>query len=166
MSKSMKRFMSLTPRIDPVAARPLASDEDIYLYVRIGAATMQITALAPPSVNPVRLARALESAAYTASPGKYDVGWSSGSYSAASTEASLGHLGALEASNTYSIGKVIATMRSFGFAPRVFLGRLRYTESPALGVPRYLSPSYAWYSLANISPDYRVTYVARCRSRA
>lgn len=147
-----ERTLEKLPGMLPAFPSSLASDRDVYLLIRGGAAVYDVRLLARPSVDPRLLAQALAEAVYDLYPRPQLVEWSKeDDYSAATFAYSRARFCKRSSDLSVPIGKLVGIVRAHGYIPHAVVRIPTYAGTTDLVLPYHQTEGARFY-LADGAP--------------
>ncbi len=157
------RTLSMIKSIKQVGLKPpmaLATDRDVYVIYLAGAACNQVTVLAKPTVEPLKLAQALSSACRGTELGKSDVEWGRDKdYSAARVSYSIAKFGQTSSTANAPVGEIMGGLRAAGLNAHGILRVGRYAQIKGLVFGQRGTTRYRWYDISAV-PKYVLVSVS------
>jgi Zn-dependent protease with chaperone function len=161
MDLSLRKLLdSLADTTLPLPSQ-LSTGREVFLFIRAGAAVLDVRVVAKASMSPEKVAHALAQALEGTEFAGETIEWSQGDeFTVVRLLVERGRFGRRHAQLTVPVGRLVVGLKRAGLVPHALLRLPKHVHAPALPFPKEERRFWVQYAVSNASPDFQVTTTA------
>jgi len=158
MDLSLRKLLdSLADTTLPLPSQ-LSTGREVFLFIRAGAAVLDVRVVAKASMSPEKVAHALAQALEGTEFAGETIEWSQGDeFTVVRLLVERGRFGRRHAQLTVPVGRLVVGLKRAGLVPHALLRLPKHVHAPALPFPKEERRFWVQYAVSNASPDFQVT---------
>jgi Zn-dependent protease with chaperone function len=158
MDLSLRKLLdSLADTTLPLPSQ-LSTGREVFLFIRAGAAVLDVRVVAKASMSPEKVAHALAQALEGTEFAGETIEWSQGDeFTVVRLLIERGRFGRRHAQLTVPVGRLVVGLKRAGLVPHALLRLPKHVHAPALPFPKEERRFWVQYAVSNASPDFQVT---------
>jgi Zn-dependent protease with chaperone function len=158
MDLSLRKLLdSLADTTLPLPSQ-LSTGREVFLFIRAGAAVLDVRVVAKASMSPEKVAHALAQALEGTEFAGETIEWSQGDeFIVVRLLVERGRFGRRHAQLTVPVGRLVVGLKRAGLVPHALLRLPKHVHAPALPFPKEERRFWVQYAVSNASPDFQVT---------
>jgi Zn-dependent protease with chaperone function len=158
MDLSLRKLLdSLADTTLPLPSQ-LSTGQEVFLFIRAGAAVLDVRVVAKASMSPEKVAHALAQALEGTEFAGETIEWSQGDeFTVVRLLVERGRVGRRHAQLTVPVGRLVVGLKRAGLVPHALLRLPKHVHAPALPFPKEERRFWVQYAVSNASPDFQVT---------
>jgi len=158
MDLSLRKLLdSLADTTLPLPSQ-LSTGREVFLFIRAGAAVLDVRVVAKASMSPEKVAHALAQALEGTEFAGETIEWSQGDeFTVVRLLVKRGRFGRRHAQLTVPVGRLVVGLKRAGLVPHALLRLPKHVHAPALSFPKEEQRFWVQYAVSNASPDFQVT---------
>jgi Zn-dependent protease with chaperone function len=158
MGLSLRKLLdSLADTTLPLPSQ-LSTGREVFLFIRAGAAVLDVRVVAKASMSPEKVAHALAQALEGTEFAGETIEWSQGDeFTVVRLLIERGRVGRRHAQLTVPVGRLVVGLKRAGLVPHALLRLPKHVHAPALPFPKEERRFWVQYAVSNASPDFQVT---------
>ena len=158
MDLSLRKLLdSLADTTLPLPSQ-LSTGREVFLFIRAGAAVLDVRVVAKASMSPEKVAHALAQALEGTEFAGETIEWSQGDeFIVVRLLVERGRVGRRHAQLTVPVGRLVVGLKRAGLVPHALLRLPKHVHAPALPFPKEERRFWVQYAVSNASPDFQVT---------
>jgi Zn-dependent protease with chaperone function len=158
MDLSLRKLLdSLADTTLPLPSQ-LSTGREVFLFIRAGAAVLDVRVVAKASMSPEKVAHALAQALEGTEFAGETIEWSQGDeFIVVRLLVERGRFGRRHAQLTVPVGRLVVGLKRAGLVPHALLRLPKHVHAPALPFSKEERRFWVQYAVSNASPDFQVT---------
>jgi Zn-dependent protease with chaperone function len=158
MDLSLRKLLdSLADTTLPLPSQ-LSTGREVFLFIRAGAAVLDVRVVAKASMSPEKVAHALAQALEGTEFAGETIEWSQGDeFTVVRLLIERGRFGRRHAQLTVPVGRLVVGLKRAGLVPHALLRLPKHVHAPALPFPKEERRFWVQYAVSNASSDFQVT---------
>jgi Zn-dependent protease with chaperone function len=158
MDLSLRKLLDSLADTNLPLPSQLSTGREVFLFIRAGAAVLDVRVVAKASMSPEKVAHALAQALEGTEFAGETIEWSQGDeFIVVRLLVGRGRFGRRHAQLTVPVGRLVVGLKRAGLVPHALPRLPKHVHASALPFPKEERRFWVQYAVSNASPDFQVT---------